>query len=203
MIRALLSFAFALTAFTSPVRADSAVVGKPAPNFTLRDETGVERSLSDFKGKVVVLEWFNPECPFVKKHYGPKHMQQLQKEATSKGVAWLTINSSAPGKQGSVSPEAARETKQNHGMNSTALLLDPTGSVGRSYGARTTPHMFVIDANGVLAYTGAIDNKASTDPADIEGAENYVMEAVDALLGGKSVALGSTEPYGCSVKYAS
>lgn len=175
--------------------------GKPAPDFTLKDINGTEHSLSDFKGKIVVLEWTNYDCPFVKKHYGSGNMQALQKKYTDQGVVWLSINSSAPGKQGNFTVDQWRKRSREAGANGTAILTDADGKVGKLYGAKTTPHMFVIDASGAVAYQGAIDSERSWDPKTVKGAENYVAKALDALLSGKSVAEQETKPYGCSVKY--
>jgi peroxiredoxin len=184
-----------------PARAQ-AVVGRPAPAFTLPDSSGQSHSLADYKGKLVVLEWFNPECPFVGKHYGSGHMQGLQKEWTAKGVVWLTIDSSAPGKQGYVDAARARSLAKERGLLSTALLLDPEGKVGRAYAAKTTPHMFVIDKAGTVAYAGGIDDKPSTDQADLATARNFVAAALGELAAGRRVTVASSQPYGCSVKYA-
>jgi peroxiredoxin len=178
-----------------------AAVGQSAPDFTLADTTGQTRSLSQWKGKVVVLEWSNHECPFVGKHYASGNMQRLQATATAQGMVWVTIISSAPGKQGHVSPDQADALTKDRGASPTAVLLDPDGTVGRRYGAKTTPHMFIIDASGVLAYAGAIDDKPSADRADLARATNYVQRALDELLAGRPVSIRSTKPYGCSVKY--
>lgn len=196
-----LVIAFASIAPLSPASAETAVVGKPAPDFKLADDQGKETSLSQFKGKTVVLEWYNATCPFVKKFYANGHMQQFQKEALAKGAVWLTINSSAEGKPGHIAQGDAAQAAKTAGLNSTALLLDPKGTVGREYGARTTPHMFVVDPKGTLAYAGAIDDTPSTSAGDIASAENHVMSAIDAIAQGKAVSPASTEPYGCSVKY--
>ncbi len=150
----------------------------------------------------MVLEWFNPQCPFVGKHYGSGHMQALQKEWTGKGVVWLTIDSSAPGKQGYLDAARARELAKERGLSSTALLLDPEGKVGRAYAAKTTPHMFVIDKAGTVAYAGGIDDKPSTDQADLAAAKNFVAAALGELVAGRPVTVASSQPYGCSVKYA-
>lgn len=192
--------AAALVALSAPAHAD-AVVGQPAPEFTLGDSHGKIHSLAEFKGKVVVLEWVNPECPFVQKHYGSGNMQKLQKTYTAKGVAWLTINSSAPGKQGHLTPATAGAFVKEQGAAPSAILLDPDGRAGRAYGAKTTPHMYVIDASGKLAYAGAIDDKPSTDTDDIATARSYIKESLDAVLSGSPVTTPSTQPYGCSVKY--
>lgn len=178
-----------------------ATVGQPAPAFTLTDTKGTAHSLADFAGKTVVLEWFNHECPFVKKHYGAGNMQRQQNDATGKGVVWLTINSSAPGKQGHVNAEQANAILGDWKATPTAFLLDHDGTVGKAYGAKTTPHMYVIDGAGVLRYNGAIDSNPSADPADIPGSTQYVEAALGDLAANRAVARGTTQPYGCSVKY--
>ncbi len=186
---------------TAASAAAQAKVGEPAPAFTLVDTNGTSRSLAELRGKVVVLEWFNHDCPFVKKHYKSGNMQKLQKQYTAEGVVWLSINSSAPGKQGNVTPADANELTTAKGAAPTAVLLDPDGAVGRLYGAKTTPHMFVIDQQGVLRYAGAIDSLPSTDQEDVPKATNYVAAAVDAVRAGKPVEVATTQSYGCSVKY--
>jgi peroxiredoxin len=178
-------------------------IGKTAPNFTLPDTNGKEWSLANFKGKYVVLEWYNPDCPFVGKHYRSRNMQGLQKEFTSKGVVWLSIDSSAPGEEGNYPPGRLNEISARDGAARTALLLDPDGKVGRLYGAKTTPDMYIIDPTGILVYKGAIDNKRSTEPADVKTATNYVKSALQAVMTGKTVTTTDTRPYGCSVKYSS
>lgn len=178
-----------------------AVVGSPAPDFTLSDTQGAAHRLADLAGKPVVLEWTNPDCPFVKKHYGSKNMQGLQAKYVAQGVVWLTVSSSAPGKQGHYGAEEWNRIRADQGSAATALLLDPDGQVGLAYGAKTTPHLFVIDAAGTLVYDGAIDDKPSTDVADIPGARPYLAEALDAVLAGVPVPTAKTTPYGCSVKY--
>ncbi|MDF3130194.1 thioredoxin family protein [Kiritimatiellaeota bacterium B1221] len=188
---------FALSLFTLLGLAQAA----EAPAFTLTDTNGNEHSLSDFKGKVVVLEWFNHGCPFVKKHYSKGNMQALQKTYTDKGVVWLAIVSSAEGKQGSDTAEGHNKTAKEKGTNATAILMDTDGTVGKAYGAKTTPHMFVINAEGELVYQGAIDDKRSTNPADIATSKNYVSAALDAVLAGEAVEVTKSTPYGCSVKY--
>lgn len=180
---------------------DSPPVGSAAPDFTLSDAKGKAHSLSEYKGKYVVLEWFNPECPFVKKHYGPGSMQKLQEEYTAKGVVWLSIDSSAPGLEGNLSPDQAQKKMAEWKTKQTALLLDPEGKAGRSYGAKNTPHMFVINPEGKVIYQGAIDSKATPNPADIPSSTNYVKVALDESLAGKPVSTANTKPYGCSVKY--
>jgi peroxiredoxin len=178
-------------------------IGKPAPDFALPDTNGKTHSLADLKGKYVVLEWYQPDCPFVRAHYRSGIMQALQKEYTAKGVVWLSIDSSAPGEQGNYPADKLNEFAARDGAARTALLLDPAGNVGRLYGAQTTPDMYIIDPSGNLMYKGAIDNKRSTDIEDAKTATNYVKSALDALLNGKPVPTSSTRPYGCSVKYAS
>jgi cytochrome oxidase Cu insertion factor (SCO1/SenC/PrrC family) len=190
-------FAVALTAsvYASPE------VGKRAPDFTLTDLSGRKHELSDLKGKFVVLEWVNFGCPFVRKHYGSENMQKLQKEVVDKGVVWLSICSSAPGKQGNESPDAAKSGLARFGSAATAYLVDADGKVGRLYKAKTTPEMFVINPEGVLIYAGAIDDKPTPDPSTVAGSNNYVEAALNEATSGKSVSVPSTKPYGCSVKY--
>jgi len=201
-MKTLLSLALgSALAFAANAAMAAATVGQPAPAFTLTDSKGQRHSLSDFAGKTVVLEWFNHECPFVKKHYGAGNMQAQQAEATAKGTVWLVVNSSAPGKQGHVSGEEAERILGEWKATPTAFLLDHDGTVGRAYGAKTTPHLFVIDGEGVLRYNGAIDSNPSADPADIPGATQFVREALADLGAGRPVARGTTQPYGCSVKY--
>lgn len=189
-------------AFGVSTKLSAVKVGDPAPAFTTVDDQGKTRSLSEFKGKYVVLEWHNNGCPYVKKHYGAGNMQKLQREWTGKGVAWLTIISSAPGTQGYVTADQSREYVKAQNAGATAVLLDPSGEVGHLYDAKTSPHMIVINPEGVVVYNGAIDDKPTADPGDIEGAKNYVSEALTAAMAGKPVATPSTQPYGCSVKYA-
>jgi peroxiredoxin len=179
-----------------------AAIDKPAPDFTLSDIEGKSRSLSDYKGKYVVLEWNNPDCPFVRKHYGSGNMQALQKTYRNKGVAWLTICSSGAGRQGYYEPAQLKKMAEKNGAAFSAYLRDTDGAVGRMYGAKTTPHIFVIDPDGILIYAGAIDDKPSTKKEDIDGATNYVRASLDAAMAGKAVAVKSSTPYGCSVKYA-
>ncbi|MGH8046260.1 MAG: thioredoxin family protein [Chthoniobacterales bacterium] len=191
-----------LAVLTSAVFAQAAPeIGKPAPDFTLKDETGADRSLGDYKGKTVVLEWFNYGCPFVKKHYDSQTMQKLQKAATDDGVVWLSVVSSAPGHQGSLTTEEAAAKKKELGMSSTAVLLDADGKVGHLYDARTTPDMFVINGKGELVYSGAIDDQPSPDPSTLEGATSYVKDALAAVKAGKPVTPAETKSYGCAVKY--
>jgi peroxiredoxin len=191
-----------LVAATSTPAGATAVVGQEAPAFSLADSNGKLHSLADLKGKVLVLEWWNPDCPFVGKHYGSGNMQRLQKEWTTRGVVWLTVNSSATGQQGHVDGAKANALVKERGLASTAVLLDPDGKVGRVYGAKTTPHLFVIDGKGTLVYAGGIDDKPSTDQADIATAKNYVAEALAEVTAGRPVTIPSTPSYGCGVKYA-
>jgi peroxiredoxin len=192
---------FVTAAPTESAASASTIVGKAAPKFTLSDTTGKKWTLSDLKGKIVVLEWFNFGCPFVKKHYGSGNMQKLQKEYTAKGVTWLSINSSAKGKQGNATSAEHEKAFKEKNAAPTAVLTDEDGSVGRAYGAKTTPDMYVIDKNGILVYAGAIDDKNGFEPSEIATAKNYVKAALDELLSGKTVTVAETKPYGCSVKY--
>lgn len=178
-------------------------VGTAAPDFSLTDSNGKAHSLSQYKGKYVVLEWFNPECPFVKKHYGSDNMQNLQQEYTGKGVVWLTIDSNAPGTEGNITPDQAQKIMASWKTKQTALLLDLDSKVAKLYGAKNTPNMVVINPEGKLIYEGAIDSKASPNPADIPSSTNYVKAALDESLAGKPVSNPTTKPYGCSVKYKS
>src|SRR4051812_37532866 len=196
ILLALSSFV-AVTLFAS----DSPPVGAAAPDFSLPDANGKTHSLSEYKGKYVVLEWFNPECPFVKKHYGSGNMQKLQQEYTGKGVVWLSIDSSAPGAEGNLSGEQAEKITTAWKTHQTALLLDPEGKAGRAYGAKNTPHMFIISPEGKIVYEGAIDSKRTPNPADIPNSTNYVKVALDESMSGKPVTTANTQPYGCSVKY--
>jgi peroxiredoxin len=202
MRHALFAAAFCALPLAHPAAASAgAVVGQPAPAFNLPDASGGQEALSSFKGKYVVLEWVNFECPFVGKHYGSGNMQKLQKTYTGKGVVWLSINSSAGGKQGALDAAKATALVKEKGAAPTAFLLDSEGAVGQAYGAKTTPHMFIIDPSGKLIYNGAIDDRPSTDKADIATARNYVQAALDEAMAGKPVTTTSSQPYGCSVKY--
>ena len=195
ILPALFAVAFAASAYAKPE------VGKPAPDFTLQDISGKKHELSDYKGKYVVLEWVNFGCPFVKKHYGSENMQKLQKEFSEKGVVWLSICSSAPGKQGNETPDAAKKGISKFGWAASAYLEDEDGKVGKLYNAKTTPQMFVVDPKGTLIYAGAIDNKPTPDPSTVEGSNNYVKAALSEATTGKSVSVPSTKPYGCPVHY--
>lgn len=179
-----------------------ATVGEMAPDFTLTDAHGKTHTLSDYKGKFVVLEWVNFGCPFVVKHYGSENMQKLQKNYTGKDVVWLSICSSAPGKQGYYEGEELLKAIKEHNVNSSAYLVDADGTVGKMYEAKTTPNMYVINPDGKLVYAGAIDDKPSVNPDDIKGSLNYVTNALDNSMAGKEIDIKTTQPYGCSVKYA-
>ncbi len=181
--------------------AGEAKLSEEAPDFTLKDAKGNTHSLSDFEGKWVVLEWVNYGCPFVAKHYDSGNMQKLQKEYTEKGVVWLSVCSSAPGKQGHFESDKIRELKKEKAARYTAYLIDEDGKVGKMYDAKTTPHMYIITPGGKLVYMGAIDDKPSTKLKDVETAENYVTEILDAALAGKEFENKITTAYGCSVKY--
>lgn len=194
---------------TSAFAADTktelhAEIGKAAPDFTLPGSDGTSHSLASYRGKIVVLEWVNYECPFVKKHYhdSQRNMQQIQEMAKEKGIIWLSISSSAEGKQGYMSAADAKKMAEDRAAHPTTTLLDHEGAVGKLYEAQTTPHLYIVDAKGILRYRGAIDDKPSTDPADIPTAKNYVRQAIDQLLEGTPVSEPATESYGCSVKYA-
>lgn len=180
----------------------AAKVGEPAPRFTATASAGGRVSLGDFRGKIVVLEWTNHDCPYVGKHYETGNMQALQKEATSQGVIWLSVISSAPGEQGHVSPTQANELTRSRNAGPTAVLLDPEGTVGRMYGATNTPHMYVIDRPGLLVYAGAIDDRPTSSRSDVQGAHNYVRAALQAVAAGQPVKTPVTRAYGCTVKYA-
>lgn len=188
----------------SQVVVAAPTIGQPAPAFTATDHTGAKVSLDQYRGKTVVIEWTNHDCPYVKKHYDSGSMQALQKEATGKGVVWLTVVSSAPGLQGYVTSANADQLVLK-GRNSapTKLLLDPNAALGHLYNAKTTPHLFIVDATGKLAYMGGIDNKPTNNQADLKGARNYVREALNDIAAGRAVATPVSQPYGCAMKYAS
>ena len=191
-------------ALVTPVLTLAAAnVDAPAPAFTAATADGKTVNLADFKGKTVVLEWTNADCPFVRKHYGSGNMQSQQKAAAAQGVVWLQVISSAPGQQGFVDGATAQKLNADRGAAPSATLLDPKGDLGRLYGAQTTPHLFVIKGDGTLAYKGGIDSIASANKDDIAKAEPYVTEALAAVAAGRKVEKASTRPYGCSVKYAS
>jgi peroxiredoxin len=198
---------FRLTALAAALGTSASVlaaaaVGQPAPAFSAVDTSGKTVSLADFKGKTVVLEWVNPGCPYVKKHYDSANMPATQKNAVAKGAVWLTINSTHAGASDYMPPAALAGWMKDKGGAPTATLMDADGKVGRAYGARTTPHMYVIDPKGTLAYVGAIDSKPTANPADIKTATNYVNQAVAEVVAGKPVSQPATQAYGCSVKYS-
>ena len=192
---------FAVMLIPAFLFASDAEIGKAAPDFTLTDSHGNAHTLSDYSGKIVVLEWINFGCPFVKKHYESSNMQNLQDTYTDKDVVWLSICSSAPGKQGNLPMSDINDQLVEYNANPSAYLIDQSGEVGQLYGAKTTPHMYIINEEGILVYAGGIDNIKSTDISDIEIAVNFVSEALDLLLDGKEVETSVSAPYGCSVKY--
>ena len=200
--RAAAFLAIAVVALVWVPAASAATVGQSAPQFSGTDSQGQKISLDQYRGKYVVLEWTNRDCPYTKKQYDSGNMQALQKDWTAKGVVWLTVLSSAKGEDGYLN--AADENTQMARVHAhpTAAVLDPSGTIGREYGAKTTPHMFIIDPKGKLIYDGAIDNKPTTDLSDVKGAKNYVTDALTEAMGGQPVQVASTRPYGCSVKYA-
>lgn len=202
MIKTFTASAFAAAlSVASPVALAAVAAGQSAPDFTLTDIQGKKHSLSEFQGKYVVLEWFNSECPFVQKHYESSNMQGLQKKYGEKGVVWLTINSTAPQSSNYRGPAQSQELVKDWKISSAALMLDPEGTVGKTYGARTTPQMWVIDPKGKVIYAGGIDDKATFRVTDVQGARNYVSAALDESMAGKPVAVPAAAPYGCSVKY--
>ena len=180
-----------------------AKIGAPAPGFSLTDSNGKSVSLADFKGKTVVLEWTNHDCPYVRKHYGGNAMQALQKKWTAQGVVWLTLISSEPGSQGFVSAEQANKLTMDRGAAPTAVLFDPKGQAGHAYGAQITPHMYVITGDGTLVYMGGIDDKATTRLDDLKTAKNFVDQALTEVSQGKPVSVTTSRPYGCTIKYSS
>ncbi|GAA5130072.1 redoxin domain-containing protein [Luteolibacter yonseiensis] len=183
------------------VTAHAAEIGKPAPAFTAKDAKGATVSLADQKGKVVVLEWVNFDCPFVKKHYGSGNLQKLQADYTAKGVVWLTISSAAEGKDAYVEPSKLGELASSKGSKASHIIADGDGKIGKAYDAKVTPHLFIIDKEGKLAYNGAIDSKATTEVADVDTADKLFANAADAVLAGKTVENAKNQPYGCGVKY--
>ena len=181
----------------------AAAVGQPAPAFALTDTNGKVVNLADYKGKTVVLEWHNPECPFVKKHYDSANMQGLQSKYTKDGVVWLAVSSTEPGHQDYKKPDVMNGILKTSKASPTAYLMDDSGATGKSYGAKTTPHMYIISAQGTLVYAGGIDDKRSSNVADIRTAKNFVAAALDEIKAGKPVSVATSTPYGCSVKYKS
>jgi peroxiredoxin len=207
MIKMFVASAFATvvaltaTVLAAPGALAAVAAGQPAPDFALTDVRGQQHSLSEYKGKYVVLEWFNSECPFVQKHYRSSNMQSLQKKYGSKGVVWLTINSTSPDSSNYRNPAQSQQIMRDWSISSAAFMLDPDGKVGQTYGARTTPHMWVIDPQGKVIYAGGIDDKATYRAADIPNARNFVAAALDESMAGEPVAVPAAAPYGCSVKY--
>lgn len=203
-MKAFILSALAILSFTFPAIAQTstAQIGQPAPDFKALDTNGTEQTLSQYKGKTVILEWTNPECPYVVKHYGSGNMQALQKEAVDAGAVWLTIASSAKGKQGYMTNSDANAWTLAQKALPTARIVDDSGAIGHLYAAKTTPHMYVINPEGILVYAGAIDDNDSFKPETIAGAKNYVRDALKAIKDGKTVETASSKPYGCSVKYA-
>jgi peroxiredoxin len=199
-LAALAATAAASVAASAPAEA-AVQTGRPAPDFTATDSRGAAHSLAGYRGKTVILEWTNHECPYTAKHYATRNMQALQEAATGAGAVWLTVVSSRPGQQGYVDGAQADRLTATRNARPTAVLLDPKGQLGRLYEARTTPHMFVIDGAGQLVYMGAIDDRPTASPSSVKGARNYVREALGAVAAGRLVAVASTRPYGCSVKY--
>lgn len=185
-----------------PAEAAAAKVGEAAPAFTVTSTSGAAVSLADYKGKLVILEWTNHDCPYVRKHYDTGNMQALQRETTGAGVVWLTVISSAPGEQGFVKPAQADDLTTSRKAAPTAVLLDSKGEVGKMYGATNTPHMYLVDKAGVLAYAGAIDDKPTTRRGDVPGANNYVRAALQSVNAGQPVKTPVTRAYGCTVKYS-
>jgi L-ascorbate metabolism protein UlaG (beta-lactamase superfamily) len=194
-------FLFALLCTVATPLSAKPVVGEPAPAFSAIDSHGKTHALADYAGKTVVLEWSNPECPFVRKHYGAGNLQKQQGDATAHGVVWLTVNSGAPGKQGHFDAAGANAWIAKVGSKASAYLIDGDGKVGHAYDAKTTPHLYVIDGGGMLRYMGGIDSIQSADPDDIAKATQYVPQALAELAAGKAVSAPTSEPYGCSVKY--
>lgn len=197
--------AAAVVALALPVAAALAApeIGKPAPDFTGTDSKGKPVKLSELRGKTVILEWTNHDCPYVQKHYRTKNMQSLQREAREKGIVWLSVISSAPGTQGHVKPAKADELTEARDAAPASVILDPEGKIGRMYDARATPHMYIIKPDGTLAYKGAIDDRPTARDADVKTAINYVKKALGQLEAGKNVDPAVTRAYGCSVKYSS
>lgn len=198
--RALLGIA-SLLVFAGAHAAPS--VGQPAPDFALKDTSGKTVKLSDYRGKYVVLEWTNPGCPYVKKHYNSGNMASTQQDATAKGAVWLSINSTETGSWDYMAPAKLVAWQKERKLQPTATLMDEEGSTGRAYGARTTPHMYIVDPQGKLVYAGGIDSIPSSDADDIKKAVNYVKQAVGEATSGKQISAATTRPYGCSIKYKS
>jgi peroxiredoxin len=188
-------------ALSSPAAA-TAAIGQPAPAFTATDVHGRSVALADFRGRIVVLEWLSPRCPFVRKHYDSMNMQRTQMDAAAQGVVWLAVASAAPGARDFVPPAALAQWLQQQGATVTAALVDADGRIGRAFGARVTPHLFIVDARGRLAYAGAVDSIASAHAADVDRATHYVRQALAELAAGREVSVPLTRPYGCAIRYA-
>lgn len=194
--------ALATAAYAAPsLQPATASIGEVTPNWTLTDSNGETRSIEQYRGKFVVLEWTNKDCPFVKKHYGSGNMQSTQEKAKEMGAVWLSVVSSAPGNQGYMEPAQINSYRKEMNVKSTATLIDADGKVGHIYEAKSTPQIAIIDPKGVLIYNGAIDNQPTPDPASVKGAKNYALAALKEAMAGKPVTVASTRPYGCSVKY--
>jgi len=190
-----------LSIMTASLVFATVTAGKPAPDFVGQGSDGKSYHLADYKGKFVVLQWYNKDCPFIHKHYDSGNMQKLQDTYGKKGVVWFEVISSASGSEGYLTADEAQANRTKSGTKSMATLLDPDGKIGRLYGAKTTPHMFVIDPQGLVIYQGAIDDHNTADPGDIPNSKNYVAAALDQAMAGQSVTVASTRPYGCGVKY--
>lgn len=203
VVAALLSLSLLALPFDADASAQmqDPEIGAPAPAFTLPDTDGNQHALSDYAGKWVVLEWLNYGCPFVQKHYRSGNMQNLQTQYRDQGAVWFSVVSSAPGKQGYYEPDEMNAMNEEHNNSASAVLLDPEGTVGMAYGAKTTPQMYVINPEGVLLYNGAIDDNPSSRVSDVEGAHNYLVQALNEAMAGEAVSQPTTQPYGCSVKY--
>ncbi|WP_413581444.1 redoxin domain-containing protein [Bdellovibrio sp. HCB288] len=190
----------ATTLISSFAFAD-AKIGSPAPEFSVTDAQGKPQNLKDYKGKYVILEWYNKDCPYVRKHYDSGNMQKIQSELTGKGAVWLTVVSSAKGKQGYMTPGETITNGTKEGSKASAILIDESGTMGKAYGAKTTPHMYLIDPQGTLRYAGAIDSDDSSDKKTIATAQNYILAATNSAMKGEKIAKETSKPYGCSVKY--
>ncbi|WP_413578651.1 redoxin domain-containing protein [Bdellovibrio sp. HCB290] len=190
-----------VTTLISSFAFADAKVGSPAPDFAVTDAQGKPQNLKDYKGKYVILEWYNKDCPYVRKHYDSKNMQKIQADMTGKGVVWLTVISSAKEKQGYLAPAEAIANGAKEASKASAILLDASGTMGKAYGAKTTPHMFLIDPEGKIRYAGAIDDNDSSDKKTVETAQNYIVAATSSAMKGEKIAKETSKPYGCSVKY--
>lgn len=201
LVAALCCVAFIAGSALATERENAPEIGKAAPAFTVVDMHGNTHNLADYRGRYVVLEWLNHDCPFVVKHYDSGNMQMLQKKYAEKGVAWFAIISSKPGSQGYLTPEQAVALSAKKKSKAKTVLLDPEGTVGRAYDAKVTPHMYIIDPEGILIYNGGIDDRPTRHQRDIEGATNYVDQALQEAMAGRPVSVPTSQPYGCTVKY--